>query len=198
MSLFVAIRPSLDALEHLNERLQQLRRLPQARELRWQPASLWHVTLAFLGEADRDEEARAAEALDAAAATQQPIEGLRLDGGGTFARQVMWVGLEDGTSREDLARLVHQLIVTLREAGLRPDGRAWQPHLTIARSRSRQAEAVLDALAGYRGPAWRVTDLLLIRSSGGPRPTHQVRATSTLGVDSSQGGAGAGVRASGD
>lgn len=176
MSLFVAIRPGLDAAEHLDDRLQQVRRLPQARELRWQPVSLWHVTLAFLGDPQPAADLDAAEACDESLDSHAAITGVRLAGCGTFDRQVLWAGLEDSPALDDLRQLVATITAALRQAGLRPDRRPWRPHLTLARSRSRQANAVRDVLVDYRGPQWTVDEVLLVRSSGGPKPAHQVRA----------------------
>jgi 2'-5' RNA ligase len=203
VSLFVAIRPSLEVVEHLGEWIQRLQRLPQARELRWQSAALWHVTLVFLGDPPPAVETDAVEALDEALSSVTPIAGLRLDGCGAFNRQVLWMGLEDGAPLEQLRAVVGTVSRSMREAGLRPDQRAWRPHLTVARSRSRQANVILQALAGFRSPAWSVDEVLLIRSSGGATPAHQVRSRSPLSRvpiadvsgDSSHGGAGASILA---
>ena len=54
MRLFVAVRPSAEAADVLD----QVPR-PEAPRLRWLPRAQWHVTLRFLGDADPDEVAAA-------------------------------------------------------------------------------------------------------------------------------------------
>lgn len=175
MSLFVAVRPSDRAAEDLQHELDRVRRLPGAADLRWQPPSQWHVTLAFLGAAD-DAVADAVADRLAAMHARAPVPGLRLSGAGCFGRQVLWLGLADSAAVASLGAIVAAIPPLLRGTGAAVDRRPWRPHLTVARARHGDARTAVDALARYDGPAWDVTEVVLVRSSGGPHPAHHAVA----------------------
>lgn len=172
MSLFVAIRPDEAAVDDLSDALEPVRRLPLAQSLRWQPPSQWHVTLAFLGDADEDVTDEVAERITDLAL--EAITGVALRGAGCFGRQILWIGIGDDDARQRMASAAGAIPPRLRGLGLDIDRRPWRGHLTVARARTGDARAVADALAGYRGPAWDAGELLVIRSTGGPRPAHHV------------------------
>jgi 2'-5' RNA ligase len=69
----------------------------------------------------------------------------------------------------------------LCRAGLPYDSRPFQPHLTLARPGDRLDRSSLDedlrTLDGYLGPSWPATELVLVRSHPGPRPTYDRLAT---------------------
>ena len=102
---------------------------------------------------------------------------LRLAGGGRFGSlrrpQVAWAGL-DGD--------VGPLVDARRPAGRRRpralrlpvEDRPFRPHLTLGRWRPGQPAdgALTDRLAGYRGPAWPVTEVRLLESHLGPSRTY--------------------------
>ncbi len=173
MSLFVAIRPDDVASEDLQHALERVRRLPVARPLHWQPPALWHVTLAFLGNPPDDVDQDVAERLDALV-TDEVVPSLRLAGAGCFGRQVLWVGLEAGAAVEALRSCADAIPRLVRGTGAVVDRRPWRAHLTVARARNGDATAVAGVLADYRGPTFAVEEILLIRSTGGPTPSHRV------------------------
>ncbi len=173
MSLFVAVRPSDEATEDLEDVISRLRRLPQAADLRWQPAWQWHVTVAFLGDPPDDADAGVIERLDRLE-SEPPLAGLRLAGSGCFGRQIVWVGLEEGGALARLATLASSIPRLLRGSGVTIDRRPWRPHLTVARARRGDGRPAADLLADYSSPPWSTDELLLIRSTGGPRPEHRV------------------------
>jgi 2'-5' RNA ligase len=178
MSLFVAVRPDEDASADLQGAVERVRRLRSAQALRWQPPEHWHVTVAFLGDVeDHAVIDDVAERLDTLTG-RGPVPGLRLAGAGCFGRQILWVGL--GGSVDDLAGISDRIPSLVRGSGVRPDRRPWRPHLTLARARHGDARAIAGALADYDGPTWSPPGLLLIRSTGGPHPTHQVVHEITL------------------
>lgn len=179
MSLFVAVRPGDDAIDDLQHSLERVRRMPVASELRWQPPTQWHVTLAFLGEDDAhvaDDVAERLGALEERAA----ISGIRVSGAGCFGRQILWMGLADADAVTTLGGIAAAIPPLLRGSGVSLDRRPWSPHLTVARARHGDARPLVDILAGYDGPTWSVDELLLIRSMGGPHPAHHVVATIPL------------------
>ncbi|MER7271967.1 2'-5' RNA ligase family protein [Micromonospora carbonacea] len=102
---------------------------------------------------------------------------LRLGGGGSFGRgrfTVLWVDVRgDVEALRVLARLVR---VGLRRGRLPYDEKPFTPHLTIARPGDRidRADVAADreALHDYLGPPWPATELVLVRSHQGPKPTY--------------------------
>lgn len=175
MSLFLAIVPSAEAVEDLEHRVHAIRHLAACRDLRWQPADRWHVTMAFLGDLDDDADEQVSAHLDTIAAHRQGPS-LRLTGSGVFGRQILWSGVhgvkaDDTAAFADMGRSLH---VILRRAGFQLENRPWRPHLTLARSRGADARPAAAFLESYAGPSWPVTELLAVRSEGGPSPVHSV------------------------
>ncbi len=173
MSLFIAVRPDDIAAEDLQDELGRVRRLPMAGSLRWQPPSLWHVTLAFLGDPPEEAEDTVAERIEALC-THAAVPGLRLAGAGTFGRQILWVGLLPGAPLDSLGSIAAAIPRLVRGSGTDLDRRPWRAHLTVARARNGDARGASDVLTGYRGPTWSAEEILLIRSTGGPTPSHRV------------------------
>lgn len=173
MSLFVAVRPDAEAVEDLQHALDRVRRLPAAEPLRWQPPAQWHVTMAFLG---ADDPGIADEVGDriAALSAHSPVDGLVVAGAGCFGRQILWMDLADDAAVARLAGLAAAIPPLLRGSGASVDRRPWRPHLTVARARHGDARGLVPLLASYRGTMWTVSELLLIRSTGGPHPDHHV------------------------
>jgi 2'-5' RNA ligase len=179
MSLFVAVRPDARATEDLQDAVDSARRQWTGPGLRWQPPSQWHLTLAFLGNPGEDVAFEVAERLHAV--TNWPaVTGARIQGAGSFGGKVLWMGLEEGPARGALASMARDILRLLRGSGVTADFRPWQAHLTLARSRKGSATDMVDLLDRYSGPPWDVTELLLIRSTGGPKPAHHVAARYSL------------------
>ena len=109
-----------------------------------------------------------------------PAMALRLAGGGRFGSvrrpQVAWAGLEGDVA--SLVELAARLAAAARALRLAVEDRPFRPHLTLGRWRPGQpADGTLtDRLAGYRGPAWPVTEVRLWESHLGPKPTYDVVA----------------------
>jgi 2'-5' RNA ligase len=105
---------------------------------------------------------------------------LRLAGVGRFGSvrrpQVAWTGLEGDVV--PLTELARRLAAVARRLRLPVEDRPFRPHLTLGRwrPRDRADAAVLDRLAGYRGPAWPVTEVALLRSILGPAPRYETVA----------------------
>ncbi|MEU4694469.1 2'-5' RNA ligase family protein [Actinoplanes sp. NPDC023714] len=114
----------------------------------------WHVTLAFLGDADP---AAVTSAL-AGRSFGGPFR-LRIAGSGRFG-SVVWAGLAgDVPALADLrARVVSAL------AGFPVDERDFKPHLTVSYRFSR---TLLDDLATYDGPEWETSSFAVVRSAHG-------------------------------
>lgn len=175
MSLFIAVHPSVPAVEHLEDAVERVRRHPSAAGLHWQPPTRWHITMAFLGEGTEEQEQAATDVLDEFP-SRAPAVDVSLSGSGAFGRQVLWVGVRGSTSTDDqaLAVLATNLHRDVTRRGITLERRPWRPHLTIARARHTDARPAAPLLAHYEGPAWPIDALSLVRSEGGPSPVHTV------------------------
>lgn len=165
-----------------------LRRLPGADGLRWTGRPGWHLTLAFYGEVDDDVVPDLSARLERAAHRTPPFE-LALRGGGQFGRgRALWAGAGGGL--ETLRLLADRAESAGRKAGVEMgEHRRYKPHLTLARGRQAcDVRPYVEALAGFTGPAWTVTDLALVRStlpdSGvpGEQPRYDTVARGPLGA----------------
>ena len=141
--LFVAIWPSTEAVTAATADLDRIRPLHPA--LRWQ-APAWHITIAFLGQAEVE---RTSTRLDRLLADAPVSSALRLAGAGAFG-PVVWLGVEHGEWLTALARRVQRALRT-------PDQR-FRAHVTVARGRGADARPIAAAavpdLAAHQGPAW--------------------------------------------
>jgi 2'-5' RNA ligase len=110
-----------------------------------------------------------------------PAMTLQLAGGGRFGSvrrpQVAWAGLEGDVAA--LSALAARLTAAARRLRLPVEDRPFKAHLTLGRWRPRQPAdgALTDRLAGYRGPVWPVTEVRLLESHLGPKPTYDTVAT---------------------
>ncbi|WP_319460568.1 RNA 2',3'-cyclic phosphodiesterase [Micromonospora sp. RTP1Z1] len=184
MRLFVAICPSRPAVDDLTARVARLRvgvASAAGTNVRLADPAHSHLTLAFLGDVEEGRLVEAESALGLAAETfrngRDSSPRLRLGGGGSFGRgrfTVLWVDVRGDV--EALATLARLVRFGLRRAGLPHDEKPFRAHLTIARPGDRidRADVLADreTLAGYLGPEWPATELILVRSHPGPRPTY--------------------------
>lgn len=104
-----------------------------------------HVTLKFLGDVAAERVPEIARVMQSTVATHEPFE-VRVVGLGAFPRRerpsVVWAGMEDARPLVDLAE---ELELALDDLGYPPEARAFHPHLTLARIKSRPPEE-LDEL----------------------------------------------------
>ena len=188
MRMFVAIEPSVDAVEHLDEFLAVRREA--GPEVRWTSPSRWHLTVAFMGSAPERVVEDVVDGVGAVADRAAPI-GLAVTGGGCFPdvtrAKVLWAGVDgvDGAV-EDLGRLARGIRSACAVAGAAPEGGAFVPHLTLGRfSWAQDATRWLRVLSTYAGPAWVVPDVTVVAShqprERGHGPRHEVLARLLLG-----------------
>jgi 2'-5' RNA ligase len=123
--LFVALRPpppvreALMALDH---------GIPGAR---WQDAEQLHLTLRFIGAVERPVAEDIAVAL---AQVYAPDPSVQLAGIGRFERRGRTVSIWAAVTPHDaLAHLHRKVNQACARAGVPPEGRAYLPHLTLAR-----------------------------------------------------------------
>jgi 2'-5' RNA ligase len=162
MRLFVA----LAIPEEIGDRLSALTGgVPGAR---WMPPETYHLTLRFIGDADRHE----AEALDLALAdiAAPPFE-LALAGVdffGTAGRpRVLWAGVDPSLALHQLARKIDR---ATRRAELPREDRAFTPHVTLARLSDTSLVATMAFVqqkALFRAPPFTVDHFTLYESRQG-------------------------------
>jgi 2'-5' RNA ligase len=183
MRMFVAVQPSLEALEDLAEFVEP--RQERDSPLRWSSDEQWHLTLAFLPAVPDRNYDELVERLTETAGRRKPFE-LRLQGAGCFPNpavaKVLWAGAAGDT--EALERLAASSRSAAVRAGLEVDGSKFRPHLTLARAgRPLEMTRWLRVFDLYTGPSWQVSEIALIQSQlGSGRPRYQVRAEFQLGV----------------
>ncbi len=156
MRLFVAVRPPAEVRDVL------LAAMGGVAAARWQGDDQLHLTLRFIGEVDRH---AARDIADALADVRHPAIDAQLDRVGHFASKgrphALWVGVEPAAA---LTALHHKVDHALARAGVAPDGRAFVPHITVARLN--RGAGSLDGFLAERLPAaaWAVTDFGLYES----------------------------------
>jgi 2'-5' RNA ligase len=130
-----------------------LRKLPRTREVRWCTENQLHVTLKFLGEVSTAQIPRVCAAIQAAAAEVAPFA-IKLGGLGCFpsarSPRVLWCGITD--AQGGCARWVAAADPLLAELGFAPEQRAFTPHITLGRSKSRAGGEVMQEVLEDAGP----------------------------------------------
>jgi 2'-5' RNA ligase len=150
--LFAAIAIPPEIGEALARRQQGI---PGAR---WRPAESLHITLRFAGEVPET----LADDFDVALAS---ISGeafeAALNGAGSFGDgsdiHAVWAGVEDNPA---LRRLAARSETAARRAGLKPETRAWRPHVTLAYLNRPEPARVAAWIQGHnllRSPSFQIS-----------------------------------------
>jgi 2'-5' RNA ligase len=161
-----ALRPGLTQVQ---EELKRSR-----ADVRWVPVGNIHLTLKFFGNVPEDEIDALVRAARTATAAAAPLE-LQVTGAGAFpspnAPRVVWLGL--GGDVLPLTRLYYGLEKAFTGLGYLPEGRAFNPHLTLGRVKSpanrERLAARLAKLPPVEWPEFTVTELVLFRSVLSPQ-----------------------------
>ena len=137
MRLFVGIDLPAEAKEELYQLALELKR--SSRSGRFVPPENMHLTLAFIGETRRINDAD--EALEHVAASfRTRVEGgfeLEFSGVGSFKQQrghTWWIGIGEGPGRVQLLSLQAEVVQALRSADFDIEKRSYKPHFTLARA----------------------------------------------------------------
>ncbi|TKD50346.1 RNA 2',3'-cyclic phosphodiesterase [Sphingomonas baiyangensis] len=159
--LFVAIRPPATVRAQL---IAAMGGVPGAR---WQDGDQLHATLRFIGEVERPLAEEVAIALGSLRAA--PFA-LRVEGVGSFDRRgrvhTLWAGLRP---HDDIARLHRKVDQALAAIGLPREGRAYLPHVTLARmgGSAGPVDRFLADHAGLASPPFPVEHFYLYESTLG-------------------------------
>ena len=148
---------------------------------RWRPVENFHVTLAFIGEADRH---GFGVALDALSGIEAPGFELRLSGLGSFGERkprAVWAGVEPSPA---LTHLQAKVETALRRSGFDLERRKFIPHVTLAYLKQARAEDVerYCAVNGlFSSPAFAVDAFHLYSSRlGGETSLYEIEASYSL------------------
>jgi RNA 2',3'-cyclic 3'-phosphodiesterase len=143
--LFLAINPQPEVRRAVIEATSDLR--AAAPTLNWMDESRVHLTLRFLGEQEDAVIGPLGDALDRVAERHRQFS-MRISDVGAFPNfrraRVVWIGVE----RESRLELLHHDVEKACEAlGFEVEGRAFRPHITLARVRDGTAEEELRRLS---------------------------------------------------
>jgi len=145
---FVAIELDEAILTALRGVQAQLKRAPAARIGRWVAPAGIHLTLKFLGDVSSGRVPEITQALQRGCRSFAPFP-LHLCNPGFFPNahrlRVVWIGVEGDV--ETLARLQRAIESELNSLGFPPEGRDFQPHLTLARVREQAGTYEREELA---------------------------------------------------
>ena len=125
LRLFAAVPLPDDVAAYL---LGQMGAVPSAAP---RPRENLHLTLRFFGEVVEPVADEIAEALDDVANSVSPFE-LQVKGVGSFGgefRRTLWAGVGESASLKQLAADCERVA---RRCGLKPEGRKFAPHITLA------------------------------------------------------------------
>ncbi len=170
LRLFVAVELPGDVREALGRLQHELQRRGLDR-LRWVRPEGIHLTLKFLGATPAERVPAITEALTEAVREASPHE-LALGRAGTFGGnrpRVLWVDL--GGDVEAVVDVQERIEIAMAKLGFESEGRAWSPHLTLARVRPEEAHETAphlrEALAGVRTPngVIAIREVSLMRST---------------------------------
>jgi 2'-5' RNA ligase len=161
--LFVALRPPPPIRTGLAVTMGGI------ADARWQDDEQLHLTLRYIGEVDRR---MAEDVADAMAQVHAPPVEVAIAGVGAFDRRgridALWAGVAPYDALAALHRKVDRALVRL---GLAPEGRAYLPHVTLARLPRTADPAEIERWrathAGLASTPFRLEHLILYESSLG-------------------------------
>jgi 2'-5' RNA ligase len=140
--LFVAVQPPADIRRLL------LAAMGGVARARWQADEQLHLTLRFIGEVDRHS---GRDVMAALGAVHHPRFTIALDGVGQFDRRgridTLWAAVQPHAPLKTLHNKIDQ---ALGRVGIAPEGRAYLPHITLARF-GRDAGAIAGFMADNGG-----------------------------------------------
>ena len=143
-------------------------------DVKWIPVQNLHLTLKFLGNIEENQAAPLTETLKALTSSLSPFT-FSLEGIGAFPKttspRVVWVGVTEG--KEALEELAQGIEEACGKHGFPKEDRAFSPHLTIGRVRSRHGVAGLIKklqVAEFKGGApAQATQVVLLQSNLSPK-----------------------------
>ena len=153
-------------------------RMPLPGGSKWTEPENYHLTLRFAGDIEK---AQVTEFVDRLAGIAMNAFEIRLTGLGAFGGndpRAIWAGVEANPEFEALARANER---AARAAGLPPEGRAFKPHVSLAKLKYASPDAVariLGRIGAYRSEPFLVGRFVLFSARpkvcGGPYAVEEV------------------------
>jgi 2'-5' RNA ligase len=143
-------------------------------DVRWVQVGNIHLTLKFFGNVPDAEVDPIAGAAREVAGRWPPFQ-LQVTAAGAFpsvkAPRVVWLGL--GGDLLPLAQMYHNLEKAFAALGHLPEGRPFNPHLTLGRVKSpanrHRLAKMLETLPPLKWPPFQVSELILFKSTLTPQ-----------------------------
>ena len=142
-------------------------------DVRWVPPGNIHITLKFFGNLPDAEVPPIISAAREVASQQAPLC-LAVLGAGAFpsirSPRVVWLGL--GGDLLPLSKFFHRLEKAFAQLGYPPEGRAFNPHLTLGRVRSPEGRVQLSRAIEklvVDWPPFQVQEIILYQSLLSPK-----------------------------
>lgn len=156
-----------------------LQELPAGPDVRWCGEDQMHITLKFLGDVDDARLSRVCEIVADTATRLTPFD-LTIGGLGCFpprgSPRVMWMGVDDPDGR--CAKWVAAADLELANLGFERERRAFTPHITLGRPKSRAGGALVarlvETMDGPPAMKMRVKSLTLFGSRRSPSGSQYV------------------------
>ena len=155
-------------------------------DTKWVEPENLHITLKFLGEVDERDIYQVCRIAQQVAERHEPFE-LVVQGVGAFPHarrpRVLWAGVEEGA--EPLRRLQEELEAEYAAAGWNPEGRRFQPHVTLGRIRrprtTQGLEEFIKQHEHWKAGQMEVDELVVMSSELSKRgPVYAVLARAPL------------------
>jgi 2'-5' RNA ligase len=164
---FLAIELPGTILKKIEEVQKDLR--SSHADVRWVNPEKIHLTLKFFGNIDESQIDLIVKSIEGPTQTRSPFS-VAVHGMGAFPHfknpRVIWIGLVEGNGV--LLSLQKELEKELEKVGFEPEGRSFQPHLTLGRVKSsRGRDELVGRLERFREEAFgefQVEKLILFRS----------------------------------
>lgn len=176
--LFVALWTNAEAVRELGKVQQRLNERFTNEKIGWSRPEQLHLTLRFFGNIPTSLTSEVSKAIRSSTEGIPPFK-CSLQELGYFpsskAIRVIWAGIEEKFGM--LQKLYMRLVENTAQFGNAPDKRTFQPHLTIARIKSRNSprQMLVKAIEAVQIPPsidWTVSQICLVQSeltSGGSR-----------------------------
>jgi len=133
--LFVGLVPDDEALAALALSVNEMKREPWARDVRWLPGANIHLTLRFLGDADKETYINLSAALVQQVGKTQEFK-INLSQvlflPSASKARVVAVGVNPCSELENLAAVVEKSVVS---CGFEPEKKRFKAHITLGRCR---------------------------------------------------------------
>jgi 2'-5' RNA ligase len=166
--VFCAVELPQGVLQRVTQHIGVLKEAAPDAKASWSRAGNIHLTLKFLGDIPRASVQNLSGAAVQAVAGLEPFT-IRLEQSGVFpphgSPRVLWIGVNDFEGK--LVKLQLRLEDEAERLGFQKEGRAFHPHITLARLRKPENARLLAAAhkaTQFEAVEFTAAELLVIRS----------------------------------